>query len=71
MMSMADGGGSAAGQQEDLVLQPNILNAAPAAGGGRAAGQASVTDSARMPAPASAGASEADLKKLTVRKSYL
>merc|ERR1711974_108530 len=31
MMSMADGGGSAAGQQEDLVVTPNVLNAAPSA----------------------------------------
>ena len=56
MMSMADGGGSAAGQQvhikvlggdilpelqqEDLVVTPNVLNAAPSA---RSTG-ASVTD---------------------------
>jgi len=61
MMSMADGGGSAAGQQEDLVVTPNVLNAAPSARQG-----SSATDSSRAAAPvAAAGPSEADMKKLT------
>jgi len=59
MMSMADGGGSAAGQQEDLVVQPNALNSQQVAS--RAA--TSTTDG--RGAPAAAGPSEADLKKLT------
>ena len=33
MMSMADGGGSAAGPQEDLVCQPNALNSGQAVSG--------------------------------------
>jgi len=62
MMSMADGGGSAAGQQEDLVVTPNVLNAAPSA---RSTGS-SVTDNSRAAAPATAaGPSEADMRKLT------
>lgn len=68
MMSMADGGGSASqGQQEELVVVPNILNQA---GGGATrpsggAASATVTDSARGAPAASAGPSEADLRKLT------
>lgn len=64
MMSMADGGGSAAGPQEDLVCQPNALNSGQAVG---TRASQSVTDSrgvAAAPA-ASAGPSEADLRKLT------
>jgi len=61
MMSMADGGGSNTGQQEDLVVVPNILNAP--SGAGRPAVASSATDSGR--AGASAAPSEADLKKIT------
>jgi len=60
MMSMADGGGSAAGQQEDLVVTPNVLNAAPSARQG-----SSATDSRAAAPVAAAGPSEADMKKLT------